>query len=402
MAQKIRVKTSLDIWPSRDDVSVARFTTSAHNVCLAPHETAFTNHPSSLSARKDSLMPHAVTLTAILFCSMLVATGCGAGDGAAVSGEPKLASSSELIAIVDLASLPHLPDSTFGQLLPTHVTAEAPGSVKNVTDHYLKALAAKGFAPGREANAKMVTDAYAQASLVGKDDVRVSLTVSPMGQDKVQVQLVNHGAFDVRHLGKLAGAETMFVSPTLASYATTASVADAATEVAAIVKKAGWQEFTQLNSQRVDLPNLQQHFYRQRGNKLDVSVTEAPAQGGKSVISYQVLALNHELPAPVDAVEVAFDDAKGELKCSVPRALAAVAADMQKLCAAAGLKLTPGEEPTEKRFALRYEAPSGDVILVTLTPSDEGPTNVRMLTVPAAVVERLHKAEEEAPAENPA
>jgi hypothetical protein len=347
-------------------------------------------------------MPHTVTLAAILFCSMFAASGCGAGDAAPVSGEPKLVSSSELIAIVDLASLPHLPDATFGQLLPTQVMAEVPGSVKTVTDHYLKALAAKGFAPGREANAKTVTDEYAQASLVGKDGVRLSLSVTPMGPDKVQVQLVNHGAFDVRHLGKPAGAEAMFVSPTLASYATAASVADTAAAVATILTKAGWQEFSPLNSQRVDLPNLQQRFYRQRGNKLDVSVTEAPAQGGKSVISYQVLALSHELPTPADAGDVAFDDAKGELKCIVPRALAEVAADMRKLCAATGLKLTPGEEPTEKRVALRFEAASGDVILVTLTPGDEGPTNVRMLTVPAAVVEKLRKAEEEAPAENPA
>jgi hypothetical protein len=329
---------------------------------------------------------------------MVVASGCGAGDAAGVSGEPKLVSSSELIASIDLAALPHLPDATFGQLLPTLVMVESPGTVRTVAEYYLKSLASKGFAPGREANAETVTDEYAQVSLVGKDGVRLSLTVSPMGSDKVQIQLVNHGAFDVRHLGKPEGAEAMFASPTLASYVTAANVAEAVAAVATVLTKAGWQEFAPLNSQRVDLPNLQQRFYRQRGNKLDVSVTEAPAQGGKSVISYQVLALSHELPTPADALEVAFDDAKGELKCSVPRALAEVAADMQKLCAATGLKLTPGEEPTEKRIALRFEAVSGDVILVTITPSDEGPTNVRMLTVPAAVVAKLRQAEQESPA----
>jgi hypothetical protein len=333
-------------------------------------------------------------VAAILSCSLLAASGCGAGDAAVVSGEPKLVSSSELIAAVDLAALPHLPNATFGQRLPTQVTAEVPGSVKAVTDHYLKALASKGFAPGPEANAKTVTEEYAQASLVGKDGVRLSLSVTPMGPDKVQVQLLNHSAFDVRHLGKPAGSEAVFVSPTLASYATTGSVADTAAAVATILTKAGWQEFAPLNSQRVDLPNLQQRFYRQRGNKLDVSVTEAPALGGKSVISYQVHALSHELPTPPDAVDVAFDDARGELRCRVPRTLAEVAADMRKLCAAAGLKDTPGEEPTEKRIALRLEARNGDVIIVTLSPSDGGATQVSMLTVPAAVIEKLRKAED--------
>lgn len=339
-------------------------------------------------------MQHSVLLSIVTICSLLAASGCGAGDATAVSGEPKLASASELIAAVDLTSLPHLPNATFGQLMPTQVMAEVPGSVKTVTDHYLKALASKGFAPGREANAKTVTDEYAQVSLVGKDGVRLSFSVTPIGPDKVQVQLLNHGAFDVRHLGKPEGAETMFVSPTLASYSTARSVADTAATVAAILTKAGWQEFTPLNSQRVDLPNLQQHFYRQRGNKLDVSVTEAPALGGKSVISYQVLALSHELPTPADAVGVTFDDAKGELRCKVARPLAEVAADMKKLCAAVGLKETPGEEPSEKRIALRLEAHNGDVVIVTLSPSEKDSTQVSMLTVPAAVIEKIRKAEE--------
>lgn len=341
-------------------------------------------------------MPRPVMVVAILFCSILAASGCGAGDTAGVSGEPTLASSAELIAAVDLAALPHLPNATFGQLQPTHVMAEVTGSVKAVTDHYLEALASKGFAPGREANAKTVTNEYAQVSLVGKDDVRLSMSVTPMGPDKVQVQLLNHGAFDVRHLDKPAGAETMFVSPTLASYSTTGSVADTAAAVATILTKAGWQEFAPLNSQRVDLLNLQQRFYRQRGNKLDVTVAEAPALGGKSVISYQILALGHELPTPPDAVDVAFDDAKGELKCRVPRPLAEVAADMRKLCASAGLKDTPGEEPSEKRIALRLEAHNGDVVIVTLSPSEEGPTKLSMLTVPASVVAKLRQSEDEA------
>jgi hypothetical protein len=170
-------------------------------------------------------------------------------------------------------------------------------------------------------------------------------------------------------------------------------VAAVAAEVAQLLTAAGWQEYAPLDTQRADLPDMRQMTFRQGGHDLNVSVSTAPAQGNKTAINYHVLALSHELPVPVDARGVELDDAKGELECTVPRPLAEVAADVSKLFAAAGLKETPGEKPTDERIALRFEASNGDVVMATLKNDEGKQTAIRMFTVPAAVVQKLREHE---------
>jgi hypothetical protein len=217
-----------------------------------------------------------------------------------------------------------------------------------------------------------------------------------MGDGTAHVQIVNHGAYDVRQVPKPPDATKSFDSPAHAMYDTAQSVEAAASAVAKLLGDHGWQEYAPLASQRAQSPEHQQRTFRQRGANLSVSVRVAPAQAGKTVIEYQLTALSHELPAPADAVDLEFDDAKGELTCHLPRNPEAAANEFRKLFAAAGLTETPSEKPTDKQITLRFVAKNEDVTMVVLTSDDGSQTKVRMFTVPAAVLAKLREREQQA------
>lgn len=327
---------------------------------------------------------------------LFVALGCEVPTASPVTTSPKLMSASDAIAELDLTKLPLMPDAQVGQSRPTHLTMQVPGNVEQLTEFYLKHLAASGFVPGAGPQSKTVTAQYAQVALVGKSGARLSLSVSPLGGDTAHVQIVNHGAYDARQLPKPDDATKSFESPSHAMYDSAQSVEATTNAVAKLLSENGWQEYAPLASQRAQSPEHQQRTFRQRGANLNVSIRVAPAQAGKTVIEYQLTALSHELPAPADAVDLEFDDAKGELICRLPRKPEAAAAEFRELFAKAGLTETPSEKPTDKQVTLRFVAKNEDVTMVVLTSDDGSQTKVRMYTVPAAVLAKLREQEPQA------
>lgn len=149
----------------------------------------------------------------------------------------------------------------------------------------------------------MVTDMYA-SGMFARDGFLASLSTSPQGPDVTYVAINLHGNVDLSKLPKPAGLETLYVGPQVAMYTTKAPVKDTAAECKKLLLAQGWQVYG-------DAGDAQ--FFKQNAIRLLVSVAEAPAQMGKTSVSFTAEQLSADIPAPAETVQLQYSDSTKEV-----------------------------------------------------------------------------------------
>jgi hypothetical protein len=219
-----------------------------------------------------------------------------------VAAEPatKPATVAQALQALDLTKLPAMtgtkepPNRSVGNL-----SYIAPGDCKAAFEFHraqLKKLKWTGQ-PGA-----MVTDMYG-SGMFARDGFLASLSTSPQGTD-VFVAINLHGNVDLSKLPKPAGLESLYVGPQVAMYTTKAAVKDTAAECKKLLLAQGWQVYGDAGDSS---------YFKQNAIRLLVSVAEAPAQMGKTSVSYTAEQLSADIPAPVETVQLQYSDSTKEV-----------------------------------------------------------------------------------------
>jgi hypothetical protein len=255
------------------------------------------------------------------------------------------------------------------------------GKVKDVYEfHRQQLLAAKWKElPG----GKSVTDEYA-SSTFERAGFHVSLMVSPSGDaGKLDVALHNHGNVDLTKLKLPSGTTKVYVGPLTAMHVTAAPVAATAEECRKILSAEGWVPYGSAGDTV---------YYKKNAVQLQVTVASAPAQGGKTMISYLSEQMSSDIPAPSNAEDSRYADSLQRLSYLTAGTKDDAVRAFKEVAAKEGWK--PNREETFKedgKDIMVFRNPGGDMIWMEIKPGPGGKNYVSLRYQSSAQMAALNK-----------
>jgi hypothetical protein len=321
-------------------------------------------------------------------CSSQASDPAAGGNGAA-SGSPAATTGGEPL---DLTQFPLAAGATEpGRRTLAGLAYDAPGTVKAVFESQRKELAARQWSEVPDAG--YLSD-ESSSGLFRRGGYLTTLSVIPTrlkGVVRVNVQQLGNVPLD--QLPKPADAKPMFVGPSAAMYVTESSVEQTAEACRALLAAQGWEPYGKVGDSLV---------LKKGTVRLDARVSSAPAQGGKTMISYSAELMSYDLPAPADAVDVEYTDMTATLMFDTKRTVAETAEYYRTALAKNGWKSTL-EKPVEvdRKQVLIFRNPQKD--LLELQQYDvEGVNRVILKFQSAAELAEIEKQIEEERAKNKA
>jgi hypothetical protein len=235
-------------------------------------------------------------------CALLAAlSGCGRKneEAAAFKGPVTV---EQAVSILDLSSFPLANGAT--PPWPRGIASlayQAPGDVKSVFEFHRKKLLSQGW---KELPNSSVTAQAASATFSRKGFV-VSVSVYPTGQsNSMAVSIQNLGNIKPSKLPLPPRVKPVYVGDASAMYVTDAAVAETAEACRKLLVADGWVPYGAAGDSS---------YYKQNAIRIGATVSSAPAQGGKTMISYSSELMSADLPAPPDAPDLRYTENTKEL-----------------------------------------------------------------------------------------
>jgi hypothetical protein len=203
--------------------------------------------------------------------------------------------------VLDLSTFPLVPGSEAPQRQVAGMTYNAPGSVTEVFDFYVKQFSSGGWQelPGASRTAVACNASYL------KNGFQVALTVYGAAKpNTASVNLTQLGNLALEKLPVPRGSNVVYAGPAVAMYSTNASPDDTKQSVRELLAAAGWQPYGKAGD--VD-------FYKQNAIRLSANIAAAPGSQGKTAISYSAELMSADLPAPVDVLDLQYSDSTKQL-----------------------------------------------------------------------------------------
>lgn len=176
----------------------------------------------------------------------------------------------------------------------------------------------------KELPGSMAEAAYG-SGLFQKSGFVVSVTTSDAGQaDKPglsRVFITNFGNVRLDKLPVIKGAKSLFINEATAMYVADAKVADAAGACRKLLLDAGWEPYGTVTNP----PDFVTITFKRNAVQLLAAFNVAPAQGGKTSISYSTTLLSADIPAPANAEQLSYVDMQKTLRFDSPDDYDAVA-----------------------------------------------------------------------------
>ena len=202
----------------------------------------------------------------------------------------------------------------------------ATGNVKTAFEFNRKALLAQGW---KELPNSSVTDQSA-SGMFSRSGFVVFVTVTPGGDGSLQVRLLNQGNVKPGKLPVPPNAKPVYVGDSTAMYETAAAVAATADACRNLFVAQGWVPYGTAGDSAI---------FKQNANLATVTVSSAPAQGGKTMIQYSNQLISADIPAPPNVEDLRYVDEPPELTFATTNQ-DAVVDFYRKALAAAGWKST--------------------------------------------------------------
>lgn len=226
-----------------------------------------------------------------------------------------------------------------------------------------------------------------------RDGYSLSLSVFPTGKpDSISVMLKNHGNVDLAKLPLPPGTKPFFGGPTSAAFITEKPVEETSQAVEKLLAAKGWQRYGTAGTSL---------FFKQNAVRLLASIASAPAQGGKTVLTYSSELMSVELPAPADTIGLQYSDSAKQLFFDSKQPKEEIFDFYRQALKKAGWEVTT-EAPIQLDFkdALIFRnAPKAMLTLTLHELSDEKGVNRVLLrhqtAAELAEIERLIKEEKE-------
>jgi hypothetical protein len=299
----------------------------------------------------------------------------------------------ELAKVLDVGALPALEGTKFFEKTKTSLGAAAPGKLADVTAFYIKLFASRGWEKVELPGSRPINDEYGSIHLTKDGHIAQLIVSKDSGKKAAPTTNVNiqfHGNFDTRTLPRRGPKLDGQLSQVMTSFLSESSALDEAKAIAKALKELGWQEYASFNPPQPERKDHASLSFRKQGYLLSASIATAP-RIGKTGVTYWVRTLEHELPAPPDAVKVQFSDGDWKMVCESPGAVKAVAEFYKRAMPEVGFKLLPGEEPQANYWNLRFGDEAGDVVMVELVSRDANATKVSMQGISAATLAAIAK-----------
>ena len=169
-------------------------------------------------------------------------------------------------------------------------------------------------------------------------------------------------------------------------------VADAAATLRRLLTADGWQEYEQAFSQKADRPDTADMLFLKKAYTLSVSISRPQAQPDKTAIQYYVSTLSHDLPVPANARQVEIQDSRWILRCTAPGSLASTSDFYSKALQEIGFVARPHDAASGKTQYISFESDQHDVVLVTLTSTDDHGTKVKLEGYTATFLQAMKDA----------
>jgi len=207
---------------------------------------------------------------------------------------------------LDLATLPLLKGADEpSERTVTSLFYRAGGSVEEAFKFHQGQLIQKGW---KEFSGSLVAS-HSASGMFGKNGLRVSLTTFPDQPGKVTVTLRHHGNIDFTKLPLPTGAKPLYSGPASAIYVVDQAVEPVAIANADSLKQLGWTPYGNAGDTR---------WFKQKAVKLSVTTASAPAQGGKTAITFSSELMPAEIPAHPNATDLRFSNSPKRLTFEVP------------------------------------------------------------------------------------
>lgn len=251
--------------------------------------------------------------------------------------------------------------------------------VKTAYDFQKKNLAALKW---KELPQASVTDQYA-SGMFARAGFHASVTVMPSSDaGKVDVMMTQHGNVELAKLPRPAGTKEVYVGPLSAMYVTETPVPAATEESRKLLLAAGWEPYGSAGDSL---------WYRQNAVQLNATIGTAPAQGGKTMISFSSTLMSVEIPAPPDAEDVRYTDTQKRLTFNTTQEKNAVAAFYKTALAKAGWKANREELLfTDEKDIMVFRNPGKDMIMMDIKKTFDNKLGVELTFQSAAEIAAMN------------
>lgn len=312
----------------------------------------------SLSANPDSPPRHLRSPIGLV----LIATIAG-GTGAIAADPGVPASVEEAAKVLDLATFPLMDESEAPAVRRTASLAyEAKGDVPKAFEFQKQALAERGW---KEIAGSFSSDQSASGTFA-RDGFRASVSVFRGDSRKpgtVRIAINGHGNVDPAKLPVPPGTAPLYAGPANAMFVTASPVDEAAAACRDLLIARGWQPYGTAGDSLI---------FKQNAVRLNARVAAAPAQAGKTAITYSTELLSADIPAPPAALNAQYADTTKRLTFDTESTAASLADFYREALARSGW------EPTTKssvgvgsKDTLIFANPNRDILILEMQPAKD-------------------------------
>jgi Trp operon repressor len=256
---------------------------------------------------------------------------------------------------------------------------EAPGDVTSVFEFQRKKLAAQGW---KELPNSSLTEQAASAMFAHKGFV-VSVSIFPREPKTMSIFIQNHGNIQPGKLPRPPGVKPVYVGDASAMYVTDAAVAATADACRKLLLADSWIAYGSAGDSG---------YYKQNAIRIEVTVSSAPAQCGKTMISYSSELMSADLPAPPDAAEVRYSEQSRELSFETAADHNAVIDFYKKTLAKSAWQPTLEHMVTiDDKEEMIFRNAAKDMLTLAMPPARDGKQSVSLQHQSAAEITELDR-----------
>ena len=265
-------------------------------------------------------------------CALGFLFGCGAKNQAAddttsADAIKTPATVEQAARVLDLSTFPLMDGAKSAESRHVaNLSYVAPGDPKKALEFQRKAFVAQGW---KELPNSTISDQSASA-MFARDGFVVSLSVIPFEENGVSVRLQNLGNVKPGKLPVPPGAKAVYQGDPTAMYDTEAAVPVTADAIRNLFVAQGWVPYGKAGDS---------DYFKQNAILATVTVSSAPARGGKTMIQYSNQLISSDIPAPPNVDDLRYVDEPPELTFATANQ-DAVVDFYRKTLAAAGWKST--------------------------------------------------------------
>jgi hypothetical protein len=330
--------------------------------------------------RSIACLPRPPTLLNLfLGCAFFSLSGCGPKNaGESIKGP---ATAEQAARLIDLSTFPLVEGAK--PPWPRGVASlsyAAPGEVKKAYEFHRKKLTAEGW---KELPNSSVT-AQAASGMFSRNGFVVSVSVYPAGDPgSLRIALQNHGNIKPGQLPIPSGVKSVYVGDSAAMYVTEAAVPATADSVRKLLLAQSWVPYGAAGDST---------WFKQNAIRINATVSAAPAQGGKTMISYSSELMSADIPAPLDAEELRYTDQNQELRFETAADKNAVVAYYRKTLAT--VKWEPTLDHTvqiDDKDEMIFRNPAKDMLTLAMPHDSRGKLFVAVRFQSAAEIAELDR-----------